>query len=382
MTSRRTVRNRAAWAVPVVTAGVVVAAALAPSAAAADPHPTLPARSAAQLLADLQTSQVQALSGTVVETFRLGLPSLPGSDKNASLNWQSLVTGTHTAHVWLDGPQRQRVAVLGELAESDIVHNGQDVWSYSSADHSLSHSLSAPAHTPAVPEAAPHGKDVASYTPLGAAQALLSAVGPTTQVQVVRTARVAGRPAYTLVVSPKDARSTVTKVLLAIDATYHVPLRVQVFGAGKAPVFEVAFATISYRRPAASVFAFHAPHGSTVVKDGLSGVLGGSSAAGPETSAAPTAPVKKAEPKVIGTGWTSVLELPAGSSPLAGPGSAQGKGAHAAGDLMSRLTTRLPSGDLLLHTALVNAITTPDGRVFVGAVDPVTLERIATGHAG
>nr|MDP9102370.1 hypothetical protein [Actinomycetota bacterium] len=330
------------------------------------------------------------LSGTVVETLRLGLPSLPGADRGASLNWQSLVTGTHTAQVWLDGPRKQRLALLGQLAESDVIHNGADLWTYSSADGAVTHSTSAPTATKpsGVADAVPHGKDVASYTPLGAAQAALKAIDPTTVVTVDRTARVAGQPAYTLVLTPRDSRSTVHRVLIAIDAAHNLPLRVQVFGAGKDAVFEIGFATLSYKKPAARVFSFTAPRGSTVSGSPLDALAGKSNGDRPSAAppGAPSAPPKSktaGAPKVIGTGWTSILELPAGSSPLAGgpTGPMSGKGG-AAGDLFSRLTTTLPDGAKLLHTALVNAVVTPDGRVFVGAVDPAMLEQVAAGTKG
>ncbi len=414
MTSR-TVRNRVSWLVPVATVGVVAVAALAPAASAAGEHPKLAPRSAAQLLVDLQSTTVEALSGTVVETARLGLPSLPGADRTASLDWQSLVTGTHTAQVWLDGPDRQRLALLGQLAESDVVHNGRDVWTYSSADGSVSHQVSGPEAATKGPVALPHGKDLKNYTPLGAAQAALQAIDPTTVVSVERTARVAGWPAYTLVLAPRDSHSTVRRVRIAMDASRHIPLRVQIFGAGKAPAFEIAFATLTYKTPAASVFRFRVPRGATLTDSPLGSVAGaGPVGKGePSVSATPGSPTpRQAKPTVIGTGWTSVLELPAGASPfgpaqgsapaagavrlpstgvtkLAGPRAGGGPtistrhhGGASVTDLVAKLTTTLPNGDKLLHTALLNAVMTADGRVFLGAVDPVMLEQIAAGHAG
>src|SRR3954449_3251082 len=122
MTSRTT-RRRLAWSVPAVTAAAVIAGSLLPSTASADAHPKLPPRTPARLLAAVQDSTVEHLSGTIVETARLGLPSLPGADDTAALTWQTLVTGTHTARVWSDGKDHQRLALLGQLSESDIVHS-------------------------------------------------------------------------------------------------------------------------------------------------------------------------------------------------------------------------------------------------------------------
>ncbi|MEO6822491.1 MAG: hypothetical protein ABI468_08660, partial [Candidatus Nanopelagicales bacterium] len=137
---RNSTNRRLRWAVPVAAGAVVATVAIMPSIAVGRDHPVLPERSAGSLLAALMTSPAPALSGTVVETARLGLPDLPTSGSGqAALSWQNLATGTHTARVWLDGAQRQRIALLGDLAESDVVHNGGDVWVYSSSTNSVEH---------------------------------------------------------------------------------------------------------------------------------------------------------------------------------------------------------------------------------------------------
>lgn len=348
-----------------------------PAAASASPHPTLPARTAAQLLVDVQTSAQRTLSGTVVETARLGLPSLPGAGSTAALSWQSLVTGSHTARVWVDGPDRQRVALLGQLSESDVIRSGRDLWTYSSDTTAVTHSALTPAAGGHRSDA--DGQDAADarqYTPAEAAARALKAIDPTTLVGVDRTARVAGRPVYTLVLQPRDTRSTVRRVLIAVDSRTGVPLRVQVFGAGSSPAFETGFTDVTFRTPAASVFQFRPPAGSTVT-DGLPASLtaGGRGGAGGEESRTTT----------IGTGWTSVLEIagPAGgdsaAAALSGRAGGRAAGSSTTG-LLDRLTTALPNGDRLLRTSLVDALLTRDGRVYVGAVTPDLLQRVAGQH--
>jgi outer membrane lipoprotein-sorting protein len=384
-TSSRTLRRRAAWSAPVLTAAAIGAATLLPAAASADPHPSLPAKSPAQLLAAVQTADVSTLSGTIVETARLGLPSLPGADSSAALTWQTLVTGTHTARVWLDGADKQRLALLGQLAESDVVHNGRDVWTYASDTQTVGHTL-LPADTATKAKTAQSkAKDLQRYTPQGAATEALKAIDPSTVVTVDRTARVAGQPAYTLVLTPRDTRSTVRKVLIAIDAKHNVPLRVQVFGKAAAPAFETAFTNISYNRPAASVFAFTPPKGAKVTNDvlGLTGAKPEATTPEKSTKAGTTTP----SPTVIGTGWTSILVVPAakdGTSALDSltGGAAASKNHDSSGAVLSHLTTTLPNGDHLLQSALINVLLTKDGRALVGAVSPAVLEQAAAGHVG
>ncbi|HEX2857900.1 MAG TPA: hypothetical protein VHO26_10575, partial [Propionibacteriaceae bacterium] len=62
------------WTLPgAAVAGLVAGGLFLPSTASAD---GLPARSAEQLLADVQQAQVPGLTGHVTETADLGLPSL------------------------------------------------------------------------------------------------------------------------------------------------------------------------------------------------------------------------------------------------------------------------------------------------------------------
>lgn len=354
-TPSRAGRRRAAWAVPVLVLGAVVGGGVAMSSASADPHPTLPARTPAQLLVAVQTSQVTGLSGTIRETARLGLPALPGSDGGASLSWQSFVTGSHTARVWVAGPDKQRIAVLGTLSEADVVHNGRDLWTYTSNTNEVTHTVLSAQRRDGPGDTA----DVRSYTPMAAALHALKAIDPSTVVGVDRTQVVAGRKAYTLVLAPRAGGSTVRKVTIAIDSSRFVPLRVQVFGAASAPAFQTGFiGHLSFATPKASIFSFHVPAGATVVSDPFRQDRN----RGPGRAE----PSSGASPKVIGTGWTSVVEFPGGLPNGWGTG------------LLDKLTTPVGTGgNRLFASALLNALILKDGRVFLGAVTPGVLERIA-----
>jgi outer membrane lipoprotein-sorting protein len=328
------------------------------SASSASGHPRLPQLTPAQLLAKVQTAKISALSGVVRESAALGLPALPGSDQSASLSWTSLITGTHTAKVWLDGAGKQRVALLGTLSEADVVHNGRDVWTYSSGSNQVSHTVLPANHN------AHHDEQTGvKYTPIGAAQALLREVKSSTSVRLDETQVVAGRDAYTLVISPRDSRSTVREVAIAVDSRRFVPLQLEVFGAGSNPAFEIGFTQISFATPKASTFNFRPPADATVVANPLRDVRHGEHTGGPPTG---RTPAEGAAPKILRSGWTTVVEFPTGL-----PGGV-------AGGLLDRLTRSTgTSGERLLTTALLNGVLLPDGRVFIGAVTPSLLEHIA-----
>jgi hypothetical protein len=131
------------WAVPVGAIAVVGAAVGAgPVIAAARGNPSLPPKTAAQLLAAVtqlqKTQSPPSLSGTVVESASLGLPALPGAGSGASP--VSLLSGSHTARVWFGDPQHARLALLDTGSETDYIVNGADTWQWDSAKNTATHS--------------------------------------------------------------------------------------------------------------------------------------------------------------------------------------------------------------------------------------------------
>jgi hypothetical protein len=355
--SRSFGRRSAAWLVPLLVTGLVVLGGWLLEAPTAGAHPKLPPRTAVQLLTAVQTNKVTALSGTISEVARLGLPALPGADNAASLSWQTLAVGTHTARVWIDGTERQRLAVLGTLSEADVIHNGRDLWTYRSQTNDVSHRVLPLATGDENGSAGPPG--AAPLTPAAAAAQLLKSVDPSTAVSVESSQVVAGRAAYTLVLTPRDPATTVRRVEIAIDAQRFLPLRVAVFGSGSSAAFETGFTALSFTTPPRSIFDFRVPLGASVTSD----PYGDTTGAGPPQDA--NSP-KPAAPKVIGSGWTSIIELSA-SMPFGTSGGLLGKATKPVG----------ASGDRMLETALVNVLLLHDGRVFLGAVTPQTLERAA-----
>ncbi len=107
------------------------------------------------------------------------------------------------------------------------------------------------------PGPAPMQTPQTPLTPQQATQEVLAAVGPTTRVSVASNVTVAGEAAYELVLAPKDGRSLIRQVRIAVDARRKVPLRVQVFPPGSAaPAFQTGFTSIAFSLPAAANFVF------------------------------------------------------------------------------------------------------------------------------
>ena len=365
--------RRARWAVPagalVVTGGVLAGSLISVAQAA----PGLPARTPAQLLAQVADSSTPPLTGTVVETASFGLPRLPGTQNPTSL--ASLLTGSHTVRVWYSSAQHFRLAAPGQLSESDLFRDGSTAWLWQSTKNSVTE-FSLPAHQATPPTPTP-----VALTPQQAAQQVLAAVRKTTVVRVDPNVMVAGQAAYELVLAPKDSRSLIGQVRIAVDGQNGVPLRLDVFARGaRSPAFQVGYTFIQFVTPAPGDLSFTLPPGAQVTEMNL--------ASGPKARSGRST----GDVSTFGSGWLTVLDLP--SSGLASGASPNGGSIsinNAAGDSGEVLNALLKSATpvsgawgtgRLVRTSLISALITNNGRLFVGAVRPSVLYAAATQAAG
>lgn len=359
-------RHRALrWTVPVGVAGVVMVAAT--GVLSAQSIPPLPTRTAAQLLADVETAQVDGLSGTVVAKASLGIPALPDAASGTSLI--SLLSGSHTLRVWYAGDDRQRVALMDATGEADVFHNGRDIWTYDSSTHQATHTrLPAASATSHQGQQPPAG--MPTLTPQQVAAQVLAAVDPTTAVSVGVAHQVAGRAAYELVLTPRGQTSRIGSVRIAIDGKTSIPLRVRVYPRGlDSPAVDVAYTRISYGVPNLSNFTF-TPATSVHVRQMPSAPAG--------------APAQQPKITTIGSGWTTVVRAQGMDLLGAGSGGASSPSAGS-GELSGYLQT-LPrvswsgGSGRLLQTTLLTVLISDDGRLYAGPVDRNVLLADAAAH--
>jgi outer membrane lipoprotein-sorting protein len=365
---------------PLVVVAAVLAGGIALASRSDSASPPLAPRTAEQLLADVSQANVPGLSGTIVETARLGLPALPsfgGGSGSASL--ASLISGSHTVRVWYAGKDRLRLAVTGTLAESDLIRNGRDLWAYQSDGNTVTHVRLAAGQAAAKEQDGQVG--AAALTPQEAARRVVAAITPTTSVQVERTARVADRDVYQLRLRPKDPRSLIDSVVLAVDGDTHVPLQVQIFAkSASAPAFETGFTAVQFRVPAADIFAFTPPPGAKVTERSQPGRLAHQER---QDQARDRAALAAGRPAVLGSGWTAVLvlrnvDLNAAAGNGADNGAGNGAGNLLAGLLRAATPVQGAFGHgRVLRTALISGLLTDDGRLYAGAVTPEALQAAA-----
>ncbi|MEV7228638.1 hypothetical protein AB0M79_16665 [Polymorphospora sp. NPDC051019] len=374
------------WLVPTSAAVVVLGGGAAIGTLAAASEPNLPPRDAAQLLVDLQTARLDGLSGTVLQRADLGLPPALETLAGNSSELAALATGRHTLRVWYAGPDQARIALVGTLGETDVIRNGSDAWVWSSQKKEAVHYKLDPGKKEESPEL-PGGLPA---TPEEAADKALAAIDPTTEVRVGRSATIAGRDAYELILAPRDKASLVEEIRIAIDAEEKVPLRFEVFAEGvEEPAFEVAFTQVDFNRPAPEQFVFNPPPGTKVTESDAKGAgpdgapFGGHRPDG-ESAEPGTAPEQRPETRTVGTGWTTVL---VGTMPESAPGApgTPGAGGEPGADLaqLAGMLDQFPavSGDWgsgrLFSTHLFNVLLTDDGRVIGGLVTPERLYEVA-----
>jgi outer membrane lipoprotein-sorting protein len=366
--SRPTLR----WLVPSAAAAVIIGGGAAAGTIVASADSPLPARSAAQLLVDVQNAKVDGFSGTVVETADLGLPAIASAVGSAAPSGDitRLLGGSNTARVWYAGANQARLALVGTDGETDVIRNGTDVWLWQSKDNSATH-VTVPAGAPdkEIPSGAP-------LTPQQAADQALAAISPTTTVTTTGAAKVAGRDAYELVLSPKDTSSLVGQVRLAIDAQQHIPLRVDVYAKNATnPAIRVAFQQISFTKPDAQEFTFNPPPNAKVQNATSKQMAQQHQKAMQEGKAKQQAKLA-AEPTVIGKGWTSIASLKLPATATAGTKDKDAAQMQAALNILPKVSGTWGSGHLL-SGSLFSALVTDDGRVFVGAVTPEALYQAA-----
>jgi len=381
MSSPRRVPDRRglAWTAAIAVPILAGAAILVPMAAngAVD----LPDKTPQELIEFADASQVDALSGTIEQTSDLGLPDLgslggsmgadPGAGDQATApgidDLISLVTGTHTAKVYLDG-QSARMQVLDPLAERNVYIDGaaDQAWYVDSETQSATRLIlpsdaeleqlrsDAQKNAPA-PDA---GETLP--TPEQMLDQALSGLDDSTDVTVGNDSSVAGRDVYELILTPRTTDTLVGEMRFAIDGETGTALAASVTprGAGE-PAWQMTYTQGDFSAPDPSVFAFTPGADVTVTE---------------ETLALPTADgrakdengqVKDAgTPTVIGEGWSSVVEMAA----PAADGSDASTGMDADQLAMLENITTAVDGGRALQTSLFSVLITDDGRVLVGAV--------------
>ena len=334
-------RHRALrWLAP--AAALVIAALVIDGVLSAGAQPRrLPPESPGSLVAAVAHPHLTGWSGIVVSSVSLGLPS---TALGAGLSLTSLLAGSHSLQVWYGGPDRQRVAVVGRTAETDVFRHGRELWQWSSTTHSAVHVV-----LPAAADAA-QPLTAASLTPEALAGRVLAALDSSTQVTVQHRGReVADRATYDLDLSPRTSSTLVGSVHIAVDGATKLPLAVRIYPRGShTAAVDVAFTSIRFAAPSERNFSFNPPPGARVQVVRLDRL------------------VQAGSMRLIGSGWTSVLAVRLPQRVV----DATRSGVLA--PLVIAVSGTWGRGRLY-QSVLVDVLVTDTGWVYAGAVQPAVL---------
>lgn len=344
-----------------VTGGALGIAGLTALAMPADAgeRPELPAISAEELATSAVSAELPDFAGTIAVDNQLGLPKIPGAD----------ITGIENARVWHED-DKARVSMRKGSAEQTVVRDGERTWIYDSGKNVVTRY---DGHKPGE-RTKEHGKEFgkkhgAPADPAELATGVLKRLEEYSTVSVDGTARVAERPAYELVLTPKPSERTLLReVRVAIDSETRIPLRFQVFANGTPDaVLSAGFTEFTVGDQDDELFNFVPPKGAEVVD-------GAKEARKHHKSAREQGGEKAAKEfgqdlNVVGEGWDTVVTGTVPAEALEG-----GSGEYGSTDpraLLEQVGKRV-SGEFgkgyVITTRAGTALLTDDGRFAAGAV--------------
>ncbi|WP_436493794.1 LolA family protein [Actinokineospora sp. HUAS TT18] len=344
--------NRKRTALTVAAAGtatgVVGLVLLATPAGAGTAPPALPDVTAEALVQSVLTSQIPAMSGAVEFSSDLGIP-IPGLPTTGASG--------EAAHVYTDGQGRARLSIDQGDGERTVVRDGSTTWIWSSANRSVTKLADA--------ETDKKGADTLA-DPATAAREFVALMGKDSTVTVDGTARVADRPVYQLVLTPKPTERTLLReVRVAVDSETRLPLRLEVLANGQAtPAVKIGFTEFSTGAQDPGLFQYTPPAGVKVVEEKPGDHQ--------PTKAEQDDLFAQLDAKVVGEGWDTVLvgKIPAEALQSKAPSQRGGGDADATTFLKQigkEVTGPFGTG-YVITTKVGTALVTTDGRAAVGAV--------------
>ena len=192
-----------------------------------------------------------------------------------------LLTGG-SGRLWVSPGHGLRLELQSDNGDVQVVLNRTMFWAYDPTSQTVYEG-----HIPA-PRGDATGQDRSSsrngLPSVAEIQSVLTRLGGHVAVSGAVPSDVAGRPAYTVTVSPKAEGGLIGGASLAFDAARGVPLRFALYARGdSAPVLELKATDISFGSVSSSVFTLKPPSGAKVVNVDLPVAAGGRAGAADHT---------------------------------------------------------------------------------------------------
>ena len=249
-----------------VAIGLVAAVALVAgvvAVAGAGSSASLPAISAAELMAKMGQSQgqVQAVSGEISWTNDL-FGDLGSAAQMGQMPAQSPLTSNGSGRIWVsDAGMRVESQGGGGDQVAGASRATRSAWTYDSATNAARRWVMTGDATANEPMPSP---SATMMTP-AAIGMYLQQLAPYATVDVAGQGTVAGREVYLLRMTPVADDTALGAVQASIDGKTMVPLRLEVFAkSGGAAVLQFGFDSVSYDPIDPALYAFTPPAGAKV----------------------------------------------------------------------------------------------------------------------
>jgi outer membrane lipoprotein-sorting protein len=241
-----------------VVAGALVAicggTAIAVAATSGGPVPQ-PATLAGALQTALSSPAAAGISARVNFTDNLISPTtLPQGMSN-----DPLLTGA-VGRLWITGDEA-RLELQGSNGDAELLFDNNSFWAYDPSSNTV-YKGTVPADLQQRP------RRVYTYSPLTVAkiQKRINRLSQYANVSGATPTDIAGQPAYSVTISPKQSGGLLGSVQLGFDANHATPLSAAVFARGDStPALQLAASSVSYGAVPASDFAITPPPGAKVV---------------------------------------------------------------------------------------------------------------------
>src|SRR5205085_2205939 len=172
---------------------------------------------------------------------------------SSSLQGSDPILSGATGRLWLGAGHRVRLELQSDSGDAQVLSDGRTVTVYDATMNTV--------YRADLPQDKTAANEPADAPPtLASIQSDLSKLAEHWIVSGAQPSSVAGRPAYTVRISPRHDGGLLGAAELAGDANTGVPLRAAVYAAGdSSPVLELEVTRISYGKVDSSVFNVSPP---------------------------------------------------------------------------------------------------------------------------
>jgi outer membrane lipoprotein-sorting protein len=234
--------------------------------------PTPPAKPLAQAvhdtLAGAQGTEIEGVSANIQLTDHLleGASLATGGGAGGGgggLTSSPLITGA-SGRLWIAKDGHVRLELQSQKGDTQIVYDGHTVTIYDAASNTVYR------YTPPAHEASSSSPDQGSgqkheVPSVAKIEEAIAHLGKHADVSGATPTDVAGQPAYTVRVSPKESGSLLGGAELSWDANNGVPLRAAVYSStSSSPVIELAATEVSFGPVESSLFEITPPANAKV----------------------------------------------------------------------------------------------------------------------